>query len=380
MRAEQDYDDFTLRDYNEKELSGSLSPFTFLCLVILLMMIGLINAYSASYDTALKSGLSHYYYFVEVILFEAFAILAGIFLFFVPEKRCEKIYIFTSLLAFLFLFFNYFVSFTGKNIVFFSDVRSGDVIIFSSVLFVASVFPKIKNRDRRGWIYILYFTLSIALEFSLIYLGQSSYALLFVLISIASVFKSGIEKRYTVTFALFSLSFFVFFIFILPSLDNVFFRLMPYSSLNEITERASNCISAITEGGIFGKGIGKGYYKLGIIENVHTDYIFSSFVEEMGLVGVSIFFIILLLFLYLGIRSSRRADMISDEFASVIIYSFSFLIFLKAALSALICANVIPLDGLSFPFLSTDGIEEFILIIECAFLYKFIHLSGRGRL
>ena len=91
MREEysKDYDDFTLTDYSTDELSGSLSPFTFLCVVAVLMLFGLIMAYSASYDSAIREGLSHYHYLLEMVTFGFFAMITGVVLFFMPRAKLE---------------------------------------------------------------------------------------------------------------------------------------------------------------------------------------------------------------------------------------------------------------------------------------------------
>ena len=44
----------------------------------------------------------------------------------------------------------------------------------------------------------------------------------------------------------------------------------------------------------------------------------------------------------------------------------------------LAASAVIPASGIEMPFFSADGFSYFLTIIECAFLYRFMHITGRG--
>ena len=61
------YDDLLLIDEQrkEKESSGSLSPFTYLCIALVIALFGLIVLYTSSYGIALAEGHPHYYYFLR---------------------------------------------------------------------------------------------------------------------------------------------------------------------------------------------------------------------------------------------------------------------------------------------------------------------------
>ena len=54
------------------------------------------------------------------------------------------------------------------------------------------------------------------------------------------------------------------------------------------------------------------------------------------------------------------------------------MIVFKAILSMLSAASVIPSYGISMPFFSADGFSYFLTIVECAILYRFMHITGRG--
>ena len=76
------YDDWTETYGNRQsalsETGGNASAFTFLCVSVLLIALGLIMLYSASYNEALTHNLPHYYFFQRQMMFVLFALLCSV--------------------------------------------------------------------------------------------------------------------------------------------------------------------------------------------------------------------------------------------------------------------------------------------------------------
>ena len=83
-RDQISYDDITYRVGNGGDKSGSLSPFTFLCFVLVLVLFGLVVLYSISFPIAVREGLPHYHYFAMQCIAAGGGFLAGIGLYFPP--------------------------------------------------------------------------------------------------------------------------------------------------------------------------------------------------------------------------------------------------------------------------------------------------------
>ena len=384
MREEytKDYDDFTLRDYQDQELSGSLSPFTFLCVVAVLTLFGLIMAYSASYDAALREGYAHYHYLLEMVTYGFFALISSLVLFFMPRKKLEKLFYFTFPLSLLLLLINLLSSLSLLDESFlsgFPSLNGSDAMVFSTVLMLSFLLPRIKEKEGRGYFYVLFFILSLLMTAIMVFSFNFCYAILFFFTCAVTLYSAGLDKKYVFFYLLFNLTLAVFIILSSPRyMDTLFSRLMPYYLDTRDALSASNCLSAIAEGGIFGKGIGASYYKLGQIEGVEDEYIFAVVAEESGLLGIMMILLFFFLFLFLGIRCAHRSRKLGDDYITEVSLSFSFLIVFKAILSMLAASAVIPASGIEMPFFSADGFSYFLTIIECAFLYRFMHITGRG--
>ena len=103
-------------------------------------------------------------------------------------------------------------------------------------------------------------------------------------------------------------------------------------------------------GGLMGSGWGRGYPQLVPLAN--SDFILSSFAEELGLTGMAA---ILVLYLVLIQRGLRAAVTVRDGFGKLLAtgLSFSLAIQLFVVLGGI--TRLIPLTGLTAPFLAAGG-------------------------
>ncbi|MDR0313289.1 MAG: FtsW/RodA/SpoVE family cell cycle protein, partial [Treponema sp.] len=111
-------------------------------------------------------------------------------------------------------------------------------------------------------------------------------------------------------------------------------------------------LRAINSGGFWGKGLGQGTWKISGIPEVHSDFIFSSFAEEMGLLGVIFFIALFIVFTMRGYRGAMRNE---DSFSRILGFGMVTMIVSQALVNLAVAAGALPVTGLPLPFFSAGG-------------------------
>ncbi len=107
---------------------------------------------------------------------------------------------------------------------------------------------------------------------------------------------------------------------------------------------------ALGAGGLFGTGFGEGYPALTPFAN--SDFIYSSLAEQMGFVGICLLLLMYLCLITSGfVIAMRTEDGFGKLLASGLVFSLAFQIFTIAGGITL----VLPLTGLTMPFLASGG-------------------------
>lgn len=127
---------------------------------------------------------------------------------------------------------------------------------------------------------------------------------------------------------------------------------------------------SIGSGGLFGQGYGHGtQVQLRFLQVRQTDYIFSSMANEFGLVGTSA---VIGLLVFVIIRCIRAAKLASDVYGAMIAYGFATLIFFQTIVNIGVNLNVIPVTGLTLPFISYGGSSLVSLLIGIGLIESVI--------
>jgi cell division protein FtsW (lipid II flippase) len=123
---------------------------------------------------------------------------------------------------------------------------------------------------------------------------------------------------------------------------------------------------ALADGGLFGQGLGRGYLILQsgntIIPNLETDFIFSAIGEELGLAGAVGIILLYTIFVYRGYRVAVRSR---DDFSRLLAVGLTSIFALQAFLIMGGVIKLIPLTGITLPFVSYGGssiVANFMLL------------------
>ena len=118
---------------------------------------------------------------------------------------------------------------------------------------------------------------------------------------------------------------------------------------------------AIGPGGLFGYGFLNSRQKHFYLPEPQTDFIFSIISEEFGFMGILIVSILFLVIIYFGFKISRHSN---DLFGKYLAFGITFQIAFQAILNLMVVVGLIPVTGVTLPFLSYGGSS--LLITLCS--------------
>lgn len=128
---------------------------------------------------------------------------------------------------------------------------------------------------------------------------------------------------------------------------------------------------AIGVGGIWGKGFGANLHALdGFLPEAHTDFMFSMIVEATGLSGALIIFLLYGIIIWRLMTFEGKSNF-DHLFAS----SLGLLILIQATLNIAIALGMLPVTGLTLPFLSYGGSSLISLFIGLG-IYQALYVRS----
>jgi cell division protein FtsW len=109
---------------------------------------------------------------------------------------------------------------------------------------------------------------------------------------------------------------------------------------------------ALGSGGVFGVGLGSSRGKWNFIPNPETDFIFAIVGEELGLIGASFVLALFAALLYLGLRVAYAAE---DAFGRTVAFGVTAWIVGQALINVGTVTGLLPITGVTLPLVSVGG-------------------------
>ncbi len=132
---------------------------------------------------------------------------------------------------------------------------------------------------------------------------------------------------------------------------------------------------AIGSGGLFGVGFGRSMQKLFYLPVQHADFIFAVIAEEFGLIPCCVLISLYVLFGYFGFRTALRARTLFGRFLAIGITSS---ITLQAMVNIMVTTGLLPVTGITLPFISYGGTS---LVITLSMVGVLLSVSrDRGQM
>ena len=122
---------------------------------------------------------------------------------------------------------------------------------------------------------------------------------------------------------------------------------------------------AIGPGGLLGLGFGNSIQKHFYLPEPQTDFIFAIISEEFGFLGILIVASLFLLIIYRGFHISIHCE---DKFGKYLSFGITFQLAFQALLNLMVVVGLIPVTGVTLPFLSYGGSSLLITMISMGIL------------
>lgn len=141
----------------------------------------------------------------------------------------------------------------------------------------------------------------------------------------------------------------------------------PFADAQDTGYQLTQAIYSIADGDLFGVGIGRGLAGQIPIPVVESDFIFAAIAEEIGLLGAAG---VLLLFLCFAVRGFVTAARAKSDVSSFVAVGLTSMIVLQAFIIVGGVTRLIPLTGLTLPFISQGGSSLLASFIIVGFLLR----------
>lgn len=349
----------------------------FFIIVMLLISVGTVMVYSASYPSAIAEGRNGFYYVGRQLFWIALGVIAMFVMSYVPARFIKKvspiIYILTLVLLAAVPVIGKSVNGAKRWIQINSQVRIQPseiaklAVVVILAMYVSNNAEKFKNsldwKQRfihgvfKPSIFIFILAAMVIIEKHL------SGTLIIVAIGVIVMFLAGADWKLMIPYYL-GIGGIGAVAYLIKN-PYAFKRIQTFTDQNaDILDEKWQTYQgtlAIGSGGATGLGLGQSRQKFSYVSEAQNDFIFTIWCEEMGFVGA---LIIIALFVALVFRGFKIALKAPDTFSSLLVFGIITQVGLQAFLNLMVVTDVIPNTGISLPFLSYGGSSLVMLMAE----------------
>ncbi|GBE57954.1 lipid II flippase FtsW [bacterium BMS3Abin01] len=150
----------------------------------------------------------------------------------------------------------------------------------------------------------------------------------------------------------------------------------PWQDARDSGFQVIQSLVALGSGGLFGVGIGKSIQKFSYLPEAHTDMILSIIGEEMGLIGVLVIIAAYAALAYVGFRIALQSKNLYGKYVAGGITS---LLISQAVINACAVMGLLPLTGIPLPIISYGG-SSLVVILSSIGILLNIAVNPRGKI
>jgi len=150
----------------------------------------------------------------------------------------------------------------------------------------------------------------------------------------------------------------------------------PFADPSGTGYQTVQALYAFGRGGLFGEGLGQGLPMIGghlPIPALPTDFIFAAVAEELGLIGAVALLGVVTVLVFRGLRTAILAR---DDFSAMLAVGLTVSLGLQTIIIAAGNVKLVPLTGITFPFLSYGGSSLLASFVVVGLLLAISHRSA----
>ena len=348
--------------------------FTFLILVIALLIYGLIMVFSAS------SASAHYYngdafFFIKKQGLFAILGLFGMWIMSVIDINLIKKFITPVLLVTLVLLILVLIPGVGMEIngarrwIGISSIsfQPSELAKYVIILFIANSLSVRKEPLDSFLKDLMPYLVVIALFAGLVFLEDHlSGAIVIAFLGCLILYVAGTKNSHFVALGVAGVILIIFGIIFEPYRMARFTTFLdPFKDPLGSGFQIVQSFYAIGSGGFFGLGLGQSRQKYLYIPEPHNDFIFSIICEELGFFGAVLLIILFALLIWRGIKIAMAAP---DVFTSLTTTGIIGLVAFQTVVNIAVVTGSMPVTGMPLPFFSYGGSALAFLLTSMGFV------------
>ena len=356
---------------------------TFLSLVLILLTIGLVMLFSASYAFSYENYGNSYRFIARQGVFA----VAGVAIMLFVSKINYKVYrkfawvfyaVIMVILGVLLLMPPMISGMDVKRWLVIGPInfQPSELAKFAVILLLSSLIAaNYKLMGKFGFVIFLLVLIGVPCGLIVLEPHLSATVLVFC-IGIVLLIVGGLAKRYIfagVGIGVVGVAGLIISGAVSYASDRIQYWLNPWLDPSGKGFQTIQSLLAIGSGGIWGRGIGQSRQKHLWVPEPHNDFIFSIVCEELGLIGAMVIIILFCLLVWRGFTIAMKAN---DKFASLMAIGLTFQVGLQALLNIWVVTNTIPNTGISLPFFSYGGTSLLILLTEMGIVLSISRSSN----
>lgn len=349
----------------------------FLTLVLILLAVGLVALFSASYAYAYYyEGNSYHYIFrqsifavggVAAMLVVSYVATPKVLNFFRKTPWIIAIVVFTcALLGLVFLYTP--INNAQRWIHVGITIQPSEIAKFVVIFTFANYLDKYYNQ-KMGFFRKMTPYVAILVPICLLVVIEPHISATMLLLAIGALMMlvGDHDKRIWISLFVIVAVGAALFIALPPLRERALGRIGPwiksFTSLDVdlMHYQTKQSLYAIASGGLFGVGLGNSRQKHLYLPEPQNDFIFAIWCEEMGLIGAIIVIILFVALVWRGFYIAVRAK---DRFLSFVCMGISVQVAVQTLLNVAVVTNCLPNTGIALPFFSYGGTQLLMLLAE----------------